>query len=116
LSVLRRYGPDSPLRSLYLRGINLDLESTSATSRGHSSLTGMTTERRGMYGVMDGEKIQEMRQGRGLSRRQLAQEAGISMNTLRSGERGERVRAATARRVARVFELHPREIGRPATS
>jgi transcriptional regulator with XRE-family HTH domain len=69
-----------------------------------------------MYAVMDGSRVEEMRQDRGLSRQRLAQEAGISMSTLRSAERGEWVRAKTARRVARVFGLHPKEIGRPATS
>jgi hypothetical protein len=29
-------------------------------------------------------------------------------------ERGERVRLNTGRRVARVFGMHPREIGRPS--
>ena len=42
--------------------------------------------------------------------------AGIKMNTMCSVGRGERVRAATGRRVARVFGLHPKELGRPATS
>jgi hypothetical protein len=36
------------------------------------------------------------------------------VETARSVERGHRVRAATAWRVARVFGLHPKEIGRPA--
>ena len=67
-----------------------------------------------MYGIMDGEKIEAMRQERGLSRQQLAQEAGISMSTLRSVERGRRVRARTGWRVAQVFGVHPREIGRSA--
>jgi transcriptional regulator with XRE-family HTH domain len=67
-----------------------------------------------MYGVMDGEKIEAMRQERGLSRQQLAQEAGISMSTLRSVERGRRVRARTDWRVARVFGVHPQDIGRSA--
>jgi DNA-binding XRE family transcriptional regulator len=67
-----------------------------------------------VYAVMDGEKIEEMRQERGLSRRELAQEAGISVETVRSVERGERVRAKTGWKVARVFGVHPREIGRSA--
>lgn len=68
-----------------------------------------------MYGVMDGEKIEAMREERGLSRQELAQEAGISMETLRRVERGERIAAHTGRKVARVFGMHPREIGRPAS-
>ncbi len=67
-----------------------------------------------MYGVMDCEKIEAMRQERGLSRRELAQQAGISMSTLRSVERGHRVRRKTGWQVARVLGLHPQEIGRPA--
>ena len=67
-----------------------------------------------MYGVMDGEKIEAMRQERGLSRQGFAEEAVISMSTLRSVERGHRVRSKTGWRVARVFEVHPQEIGRPA--
>jgi transcriptional regulator with XRE-family HTH domain len=66
-----------------------------------------------VYARMDGEKIEAMREERGLSRRELAQEAGISMTTLRRVERGERVQAKTAKRVARVFGIHPKEIGRP---
>jgi transcriptional regulator with XRE-family HTH domain len=67
-----------------------------------------------VYGVMDGEKIEAMRQERGLSRQQLAERAVIAMSTLRRVERGERVRAATGWRVARVFGIHPNEIGTPA--
>jgi transcriptional regulator with XRE-family HTH domain len=67
-----------------------------------------------MYGVMDGEKIEAMRQERGLSRQEFAERAGISMSTLRSVERGRRVRAKTGWRVARGFGVHPQEIGRSA--
>jgi transcriptional regulator with XRE-family HTH domain len=67
-----------------------------------------------MYGVMDGEKIEAMRQERGLSRRELAEKAGISMSTMRRVEHGGRVRGRTGWRVARVFGKHPNEIGRPA--
>jgi DNA-binding XRE family transcriptional regulator len=63
---------------------------------------------------MDGEKIEAMRQERGLSRQGLAQEAGISMSTLHSVERGHRVRRKTGWQVARVFGVHPQEIGRSA--
>jgi transcriptional regulator with XRE-family HTH domain len=67
-----------------------------------------------VYAVMDGEKIEAMRQERGLSRQQLAQDAGVTTSTVRSAEHGQRIRAKTAWKVARVFGLHPREIGRPA--
>jgi transcriptional regulator with XRE-family HTH domain len=80
-----------------------------------SGLTGMTTKAEVcVYVIMDGEKIEAMRQERGLSRQEFAEEAGIAASTLRSVERAERVRRKTAWRVARVFGLHPREIGRPA--
>jgi transcriptional regulator with XRE-family HTH domain len=65
-----------------------------------------------MYAVMDGERIRAMREERGLSRQELAKEAGIGMSTLRSVECGERVRATTSWRGARVFGAHPSELGR----
>jgi transcriptional regulator with XRE-family HTH domain len=64
-----------------------------------------------MYAVMDGEKVQAMRQERGLSRQELAKEAGVGLTTVRSGKR---VLATTGWRAARVFGLHPKEMGRPA--
>jgi transcriptional regulator with XRE-family HTH domain len=76
-------------------------------------LTGTTESRLEMYGVMDGEKIATMRQERGLSRQELARQAGISMSTLRSLERGHKVRVKTARSVANVFGVHPSEMGHP---
>jgi transcriptional regulator with XRE-family HTH domain len=66
-----------------------------------------------MYGVVDGKKLEAMREERGLSRQELAQEAGISMSTLRSLERGHKVRVKTARSVANVFGVHPSEMGHP---
>jgi transcriptional regulator with XRE-family HTH domain len=71
-------------------------------------------ESRRMYAVMDGEKIEAMRQERGLSRQELAERAGIAVDTVARVERSERVRAKTGWRVALVFGLHPKEIGRPA--
>jgi transcriptional regulator with XRE-family HTH domain len=69
-----------------------------------------------VYAVMDGEKIQAMRQARGLSREEFAQEAGISVDMVASVERGELVRATTGWRVALALGVHPREIGRPASN
>jgi transcriptional regulator with XRE-family HTH domain len=63
---------------------------------------------------MDGEKIEAMRQERGLSRQELAQEAGVVVETVARVERGERVRAKTGWRVARVFGVHPKSLGRAA--
>jgi DNA-binding XRE family transcriptional regulator len=71
-------------------------------------------ERRGMYAVMEGERIKAMRQERGLSGQELAERVGIARETVARMERSERVRAKTAWRVARVFGLHPKEVGRPA--
>jgi transcriptional regulator with XRE-family HTH domain len=65
-----------------------------------------------VYGVMNGEKIEAMRRERGLSRQELAREAGISAGTVARVERGDRVRSRTGWRVARVFGMHPKDIGR----
>jgi transcriptional regulator with XRE-family HTH domain len=66
-----------------------------------------------VYAVMDGEKIRAMPQERDLSRQELAQEAGIAVETVARVERGDRVQARTGWRVARVFGVHPKEIGTP---
>jgi transcriptional regulator with XRE-family HTH domain len=65
-----------------------------------------------VYAVMDGEKIRAMRQREGLSRRELAERAGIAESTVGNVERSERVRAKTGWKVACVFGAHPKEIGR----
>jgi transcriptional regulator with XRE-family HTH domain len=66
-----------------------------------------------MYAVMDGERIQEMREECGLSRQEFAREAGIAVDTVARVERSERVQAKTGWRVARVFGVHPKEMGTP---
>ena len=66
-----------------------------------------------MYGVIDGEKLETMRAERGLSREDLAREAGISLATMSKAERGHRVRGKTAWKVARVFGVHSSEMGHP---
>jgi transcriptional regulator with XRE-family HTH domain len=53
-----------------------------------------------MYGVIDGEKLGAMRQERGLSRQDLARQAGISPATVSKAERGHRVRGKTAWKVS----------------
>jgi transcriptional regulator with XRE-family HTH domain len=68
-----------------------------------------------MYGVMDGEKIAAMRQERGLSRQEFAEEAHIAPSTVARVERGERVLGSTGWRVAQAFGLHPKELGTPAS-
>jgi transcriptional regulator with XRE-family HTH domain len=67
-----------------------------------------------VYAIMEGEKIRAMRQREGLSRRELAERAGIAESTVGSVERSERVKAKTGWKVALVFGVHPKEIGRPA--
>ena len=42
-----------------------------------------------------------MREGRGMTKRDLAAAAGVSKKTVRNAERGEPVRSKTARKVAR---------------
>jgi transcriptional regulator with XRE-family HTH domain len=66
-----------------------------------------------MYGVMNGDKLEAMREERGLSREDLAREAGISAETVSKAERGHRVRGKTAWKVANVFGVHPSEMGHP---
>ena len=66
-----------------------------------------------MYGVIDGEKLEALRAERGLSRHDLARAAGISAATVSKAERGNRVRGKTAWKVARVFDIHPSEMGHP---
>jgi transcriptional regulator with XRE-family HTH domain len=67
-----------------------------------------------MFVVMDGEQIQELRQERGLSRPQFAQEAGVSVSTLANLERGANVRLKTARKVGAALEVDPRSLGHSA--
>jgi transcriptional regulator with XRE-family HTH domain len=67
-----------------------------------------------MYVVMDGERVEAMRQERGLSRHALAQEAGISPSTVANAERGGVVRLRTVRRVSRVLGVPPKSLGRAA--
>lgn len=68
-----------------------------------------------MHVVMDGERIQALRQVRGLSRQEFANEARIAVDTVDSVERSEVVRASTGWRVAWALGVHPRVIGRPAS-
>jgi transcriptional regulator with XRE-family HTH domain len=67
-----------------------------------------------MFAVMDGERVEAMRQERGLSRREFAKVAGIGESTARRVENGERILVRTAWDVAGVFGLHPKELGKPA--
>jgi transcriptional regulator with XRE-family HTH domain len=67
-----------------------------------------------MFAVMDGERVEAMRRELGLSRREFATAAGIGETTAARVESGERVLVSTAWRVAELFGMHPKEIGRPA--
>ena len=67
-----------------------------------------------MYAVMYADKVKELREEKGLSRRGLAAAAGISESTARSVEREAAVQSATAWKVACVFGVEGRDIARPA--
>ena len=60
-----------------------------------------------MYVEMHGDKVQELRSARGMSRRDLAAAAGISRSTARRAERAEPVRLTTAKAVAAALEVDP---------
>jgi transcriptional regulator with XRE-family HTH domain len=64
-----------------------------------------------VYAVMNSKRLEELREEKGLSKRELAEAAGISMKTLRRVESEKPVRKATAWKVAGVFGVHPRSIG-----
>jgi len=53
-----------------------------------------------VYVVMNGERVQELREEKALSKRALAAEAGISEKTARNAERGVPVTFGTGRAVA----------------
>jgi len=61
---------------------------------------------------MDSPKVRELREERGRSCREAAQDAGVAESTLRCAERGEPVRLATARKVAAYLEEDLAEIAR----
>ena len=60
-----------------------------------------------MYVEMHGEQVRALREGRGMSKRDLAAAAGVSKTTMRNAERGEPVQTETARKVARALEVDP---------
>jgi transcriptional regulator with XRE-family HTH domain len=64
---------------------------------------------------MYGEQVRALREGRGMSKRDLANAAGVSPKTARNAERGEPVRTKTARGVATALGVYPlQRLGRPA--
>ena len=69
-----------------------------------------------MYVEMYGDKVQELREEKGLSRRDLAAAAGISLSAARRVERAEPVRVRTAKVVAKALEVDPpQRLGRPVS-
>lgn len=68
-----------------------------------------------MYVIMDGEKVEAMRQERGLSRQELAQEAGVATTTVARVEAGgAAVRLRTVRGLGRALGVDHKSLGRPA--
>jgi transcriptional regulator with XRE-family HTH domain len=67
-----------------------------------------------VYVVMDPERVRELREQKGMSKRDLAAAAGISLTTAKRVERGLSVRFPTGCRVLAVFEEEPpSSLGRP---
>ncbi len=60
-----------------------------------------------MFVEMYAEQVKTLREGRGMTKRDLAVAAGISPKTARNAERGVPVRTKTARKVARALEVDP---------
>jgi DNA-binding XRE family transcriptional regulator len=67
-----------------------------------------------MYARMNADKVKALRARRGMSRKDLAAAADISLETVKNAERKATVQAATVWKVARVFGLEARDIARPA--
>jgi DNA-binding XRE family transcriptional regulator len=66
-----------------------------------------------MYARMNADKVKALRARRGMTRKDLADAAGISVATARNAERKVTVRASTVWKIARVFGLEARDIARP---
>jgi len=63
-----------------------------------------------MYAVLDNEKVKTRAEECSLDRRALAEAAGISVDTLKRIQRGERVMFSTAQKVASVLGVRAREL------
>jgi transcriptional regulator with XRE-family HTH domain len=63
-----------------------------------------------VYVVMNGRRVEELREEKGLSKQDLAAAAGISRGTLRHALRERPVRKKTARKVAVALEVNLRSI------
>ena len=68
-----------------------------------------------MYVELYPVRVKALREERGMSKRDLAVAAGISKTTGRNAERGDPVRAKTARKVARALQVDPpQRLDRPS--
>jgi transcriptional regulator with XRE-family HTH domain len=66
-----------------------------------------------VYVVMDSKQVRSLREQKGMTRRDLAGEAGISAETARRVELEEPVRFSTGRAVAEALGVEPsRDLGR----
>jgi transcriptional regulator with XRE-family HTH domain len=69
--------------------------------------------RRSVYVVMNADRVRELREEKGMTRRDLAGAAGISAETARRVERAEPVYFRTGRAVAEALGVEPsRDLGR----
>lgn len=64
------------------------------------------------YVIGDGERLRALRLRAGLSQEELAAEAGVARNTVSNAECGWPVLLKTARKLARVLLVEPRELAR----
>jgi transcriptional regulator with XRE-family HTH domain len=67
----------------------------------------MRRRKRTVYVVMSRERVQELREERGLSKRALADAAGVSAETVRRAEREEPVRFSTGHALAEALGVGP---------
>jgi transcriptional regulator with XRE-family HTH domain len=65
-----------------------------------------------MYVAMYGERVRELREEKGMSKRGLAAAADITPKTARRAERGEFVTRDTAVGIAELLGVTPRSIAR----
>jgi transcriptional regulator with XRE-family HTH domain len=67
-----------------------------------------------VYVLMNSERVEELREAKGLSKRDLAVAAGISATTAERAESGEPVRFSTGRKVAAALGVESSQTpGRP---
>ena len=65
------------------------------------------------YVVMDSSRVRELREEKGMTRRDLAGAAGISAETVRRAEREKPVRFSSGRAVDEALGVEPsRDLGR----